>query len=92
MELELYTPLQQLYKPHGLQLLLLDSPLLLHQTSIMTLPNSRLFRDRHNSEEVEVPQLPLVDGGYSMLMKVVYKLLVLILLLVLGNQQLDGNP
>ena len=48
----------------------------------MTLPNSRLFRDRHNSEEVEVHQLLLADGGYSMLMKVALMLMEDLLLLL----------
>lgn len=69
----------------------LDSPLLLHQTSIMTLPNSRLFRDRHNSEEVEVPQLPLADGGYSMLMKVVLIMMEELLMFLHGTYKLVGK-
>jgi hypothetical protein len=44
-------------------------------------------QDKPNSEEVE--ELVLVDGGYSMLMKVVPFLLVLIQLAILGSHNQD---
>jgi hypothetical protein len=91
MELEVSTPLlllPWLSLPSLLQVL----SLLPLQTSIMTLPNNRLFKDRPNSEEVEVPQLLLADGGYSMLTKVELMIMLVPLKFLPGIYRLLGSP